>query len=132
VDDPRVRLFIDECLSPALARRLNESGEHDAIHPLNVGRRGEPDHVVVQRCLSEDRVIVTENARDFRALVAGAELHPGLIILPAIDRDGTWRLLCKVIEFLDARGDPMKIMVNHVVEIDLQGSVTFSSISLNK
>ena len=83
-----MRLFIDECLSPALARLLNQSGEPDAIHPLDVGRRGAPDHVVVQRCLSEDRVIVTENARDFRALLAGAELHPGLIILPAIDREG--------------------------------------------
>jgi Domain of unknown function (DUF5615) len=111
---------------------LNESGEHDAIHPLNVGRRGEPDHVVIQRCLSEDRVIVTENARDFRALLSGVGLHPGLIILPAIDRDGTWRLLGKMIDFLTTRGDPMKIMVNHVAEIDLQGSITFSSISLNR
>jgi len=127
-----VRLFIDECLSPTLARLLNESGEHDAIHQLNVGRRGEPDHVVVRRCLSEDRVIVTENARDFRALLAGTELHPGLIILPAIDRDGTWRLLSKLIDFLTARGDPMKIMVNHVAEIDVQESITLSPIFGNK
>jgi predicted nuclease of predicted toxin-antitoxin system len=127
-----VRLFIDECLSPALARLLNESGEHDAIHPRDVGRRGDPDHVVVRRCLSEDRVIVTENARDFRALLAGVELHPGLIILPAMDRERTWRLLRKVIDFLNARGDPMKIMVDHVVEIDLQDSITLSPFSRNK
>jgi predicted nuclease of predicted toxin-antitoxin system len=127
-----VRLFIDECLSPALARLLNESGEHDAIHPLNVGRRGEPDHIVLRHCLREDRVIVTENARDFRALVATVELHPGLIILPAIDREGTWRLLIKVIDFLTKRGDPMKIMVNHVAEIDLQETITLSPISRNK
>lgn len=130
MDESSVRLFIDECLSPKLALLLNESGKHDAIHPLNVGRRGAPDHIVVRRCLSEDRVIVTENARDFRALLAGAELHPGLIILPATDRDSTWELLRTVIDFLTARGDPMKIMVNHVVEIDLHESITFSSISL--
>jgi predicted nuclease of predicted toxin-antitoxin system len=124
-----VRLFIDECLSPALARLLNESGEHDAVHPRDVGRQGDPDHVVLRRCLSEDRVIVTENARDFRALLADAEIHPGLIILPAVDREGTWRLLCKIIDFLTARGDPMKIMVNHVAEIDVQESITLSSIS---
>jgi predicted nuclease of predicted toxin-antitoxin system len=127
-----VRLFIDECLSPALARLLNESGEHDAIHPLNVGRRGEPDHIVLRHCLREDRVIVTENARDFRALIATVELHPGLIILPAIDREGTWRLLTKVIDFLTKRGDPMKIMVNHVAEIDLQETITLSPVSRNK
>jgi len=127
-----VRVFIDECLSPALARRLNESGEHDAIHPLDVGRRGEPDHIVLRRCLSEDRVIVTENARDFRALLATVDLHPGLIILRAIDRDGTWRLLIKVIDFLIARGDPMQIMVNHVAEIDVQELITLSPMSRKK
>jgi len=127
-----VRVFIDECLSPALARRLNESGEHDAIHPLDVGRRGEPDHIVLRRCLSEDRVIVTENARDFRALLVTVDLHPGLIILRAIDRDGTWRLLIKVIDFLIARGDPMQIMVNHVAEIDVQELITLSPMSRKK
>ena len=124
-----MRLFIDECLSPALARLLNESGEHDAIHPRDVGRRGDPDHVVLRCCLNEDRIIVTENARDFRALLSGTELHPGLIILPAIERDGTWRLLQKVIEFLSTRGDPMKIMVNNVVEIDLHGLITLNPLS---
>jgi len=49
--------------------------------------------------------------------------------LPAIERDGTWRLLQKVIEFLSTRGDPMKIMVNNVVEIDLHGSITLSPLS---
>jgi predicted nuclease of predicted toxin-antitoxin system len=124
-----VRLFIDECLSPTLARRLNESGEHDAIHPLDLGRRGERDDSVIERCLAEDRVIVTENARDFRMLLGRVDLHPGLIILPAIDREGTWRMLRTVIDFLTARGDPMKIMVNHVIEIDLLASITLSPIS---
>ena len=124
-----MRLFIDECLSPILARRLNESGEHDAVHPLDLGRRGERDDVVVERCLAEDRVIVTENARDFRKLLGKVDLHPGLIILPAIDREGTWRMLRKVIEFLATRGDPMKTMVNHVAEIDLSETVRLSPIS---
>ena len=69
--ESRLRLFIDECLSPQLARHLNITGDHDATHPRDMGRLGEPDHVVLSRCLSEDRVIVTENAVDFRKLVAG-------------------------------------------------------------
>jgi predicted nuclease of predicted toxin-antitoxin system len=79
-----VRLFIDECLSPTLARRLSESGAHDAVHPLDVGRRGESDHGIVERCVADDRIIVTGNARDFRRLLGIVELHPGLIILPAV------------------------------------------------
>jgi predicted nuclease of predicted toxin-antitoxin system len=127
-----VRLFFDECLSPALARRLNASGLHDAVHPLDVGRRGEPDRKVLERCLAEDRVIVTENARDFRKLVGQVELHPGLIILPAVDREGTWRFLQKVFDFLGSSGDPMQVMVNHVVEIDQSGSITITTLPVER
>jgi predicted nuclease of predicted toxin-antitoxin system len=81
-----VRFFIDECLSPQIARRLNESGQHDAVHPLDIGRRGEADSIVVARCIAEDRIIVTENARDFRKLVARETIHPGLIVMPCVDR----------------------------------------------
>jgi len=88
-----VRLFIDECLSPQLAMRLNATGRHDAVHPLHIGRRGEPDHRILASCIAEDRVIVTQNGRDFRRLAGSAELHPGLIILPSLGRERTWTLL---------------------------------------
>jgi hypothetical protein len=101
---------------------------HDAIHPLDTGRRGERDYKVLEHCLAEDRVIVTGNARDFRKLIGKVELHPGLIVLPAIDREGTWQLLQKVIEFLATRGDATDIMVNHVVEIDISGLITIAPI----
>ena len=82
-----MRLFIDECISPELARRLNEAGLHEAIHPRDYGRLGEPDHIVLRRCLDEDRTIVTQNARDFRKLIGKEAIHPGLIILPALGRE---------------------------------------------
>ncbi|MDE2111475.1 MAG: DUF5615 family PIN-like protein [Alphaproteobacteria bacterium] len=63
-----MRFFIDESLSPQLAVRLNKSQHHEAVHPLHVGRRGEPDHRVLAWCIEEDRILVTQNARDFRKL----------------------------------------------------------------
>jgi predicted nuclease of predicted toxin-antitoxin system len=127
-----VRLFIDECLSPTLARRLNQSGVHEAVHPLDVGRRGESDHRIVDRCVADDRIIVTGNARDFRKLLGTVELHPGLIILPAVNRRQTWEMLRRVIEFLMARGDPMDVMVNHVVEIDVSGLITITPVAASR
>jgi len=56
---------------------LNATGHYDAMHPLHVGRRGEPDHRILEQCIAEDRVIVTENARDFRRLVGKTELQAG-------------------------------------------------------
>jgi predicted nuclease of predicted toxin-antitoxin system len=123
-----VRFFIDECLSPQLAIRLNNTGRHDAVHPLHVGRRGEPDHRVLAWCIVEDRIMVTENARDFRRLVGKTELHPGLIILPSVDREGTWTLLQATVAFLESRGDPMQTMVNHVLEVQESGELTLSSL----
>jgi predicted nuclease of predicted toxin-antitoxin system len=117
-----LRLFIDECLSPRLAERLNATGEHDAIHPLHVGRRGERDDTILARCIREDRVIVTENGEDFRDLVARADIHPGLIVLPVLPREEAHRLLLHALAFLAARGDPMDAMVNHVLDVDRDGA----------
>jgi predicted nuclease of predicted toxin-antitoxin system len=121
-----MRIFIDECLSPQLATRLNATGRHDAIHPLHVGRRGAPDHRVLKRCIAEDRVIVTENGRDFRRLAGRADIHPGLIIVPALDREATWAILQRAIAFLESRGDPMALMVNHVLDLDHRGEWTLT------
>lgn len=121
-----MKLFIDECLSPQLARSLNETGEHEAVHPRDRGRLGEPDHLVLARCVAEDRVIVTENAVDFRKLVAGEELHPGLIVLPSVGRDLSLRLLIDAINYLASEGDPSNIMVNHVLEVSETGAFTLS------
>jgi predicted nuclease of predicted toxin-antitoxin system len=122
-----LKLFIDECLSPHLARHLNMTGEHDASHPRDMGRLGEPDHVVLARCLSEDRVIVTENAVDFRKLVAREEVHPGLILLPSVARDASLRLLTDAIAHLETIGEPSDAMVNHVLEVSEAGSFTLSA-----
>ena len=111
-----------------LARHLNETGEHDAVHPRDRGRLGEPDHVVLARCMAEDRVIVTENAVDFRKLVAREELHPGLIVLPSVARDRSLRLLEAAIVYLSAFGDAPGAMVNHVLEVDNLSQFTFSAL----
>jgi hypothetical protein len=50
--------------------------------------------------IEEDRILITENARDFRGLVGRTDMHPGLIILPSISRAGTLRLLDEVLHFL--------------------------------
>jgi predicted nuclease of predicted toxin-antitoxin system len=117
-----VKLFIDESLSPGMAQRLNDTGDHDAIHPLHMGLRGKPDHIIADYCLRNDRVLVTQNADDFRRLASRADVHPGLIILPAVDRLEAYPLILRVMAFLSDMGDLMDVMVNHVLEVDRDGS----------
>jgi len=61
---------------------------------------------------------VTQNGDDFRKLATRSEIHPGLIILPPLDRDGSYRVLWSALAFVKARGDPMQVMVNHALESD--------------
>ncbi len=122
-----LKLFIDECLSPHLVTRLNKAGYH-AVHPRNYGRTGELDHEVLQRCLLEDLTIVTENAIDFRKLVGSTELHPGLIILPSVGRDRSWSLLEAAIECLKQQGNPANAIVNQVLDVARDGTITLSSL----
>lgn len=121
-----MQFFIDECISPRVAARLNEGGVHSAVHPRDIGRRGDPDHVVLRNAIAEDRIIVTENARDFRGLVGREELHPGLIILPCVARDACIHLIGLAIAFLEAEAlkadeAPADHMVNRVIEVSVDG-----------
>ena len=121
-----MRLFLDECLSPRIAHALNAEGVHVVLHPRDFGGLGAPDHEVLSRCVDHDLVLVTQNARDFRSLVAVEDLHPGLVILPCVGRVHSETLLRAVIDFVSGLGDPMDVMVNHVIEISVDANITTS------
>ncbi|WP_413991637.1 DUF5615 family PIN-like protein [Labrys okinawensis] len=120
-----MKFFIDECISPSLSRHLNEAGLHDAVHPRDRGRLREPDHVVFARAIAEDRIIVTENADDFRSLAAKVDLHPGLIILPSLPRLEAQRLMDLVVAYLEHQGGkrPQDLLVNAVLSITPAGVI---------
>lgn len=118
-----MRLFLDECLSPKLALDLLAEGQHFVIHPRNNGGLGVPDHRVLDRCTEENLVIVTENARDFRALAARTDIHPGMIMLPCVGRQTAEAFIRAAIAHLEALGNPDDVLVNHVLEIDLTGAI---------
>ncbi|MBI2372377.1 MAG: DUF5615 family PIN-like protein [Deltaproteobacteria bacterium] len=69
-----MRFLIDECLSPELARRLVGEG-YDATSLRDRGRLGLKDAEVLRFCVEEDRTLVTQNAQNFRKLVAGIDAH---------------------------------------------------------
>jgi len=81
------RFLIDENLSPMLAAHLIGTHGFDAVHVNDVGLRGASDPVVLAYATAEDRVIVTNNADDFRRLARTADRHPGLaVLLQAVGR----------------------------------------------
>ncbi|MGE0717965.1 MAG: DUF5615 family PIN-like protein [Alphaproteobacteria bacterium] len=120
-----MRFFVDECISPTVSHHLNKTGIHDSIHPRDRGRLREADHTVFARAIAEDRIVVTENAGDFRRLAAAVDLHPGLIVLPSVSRAEAWSLMVQVLDHLAraAGGRPEDRLVNAVLTISRDGTI---------
>lgn len=119
-----MNFFVDECLSPSLVRYLNGLG-YDAVHPRDLGRLGETDRAIFARAIDEDRIVVTENASDFRDLAAAVDIHAGLIILPSVERSKAQALMGLVVADLLARGGsrPADAIVNTALIIDEDGAI---------
>jgi len=82
-----LKALLDEQLSPAIAELLRSRG-HDV---QAVGERtdlaGQPDRLILETAAVEERVVITNNVKDFRRLsadrLARGETHAGLILLPS-------------------------------------------------
>ena len=73
-------------------------------------------------------MLVTENDGDFRALCQAAGLHPGLVVLPSVNRQRAHALLSACVDHIEdeaARtGETCAdLMLNRVIEVDRAGIV---------
>lgn len=118
-----MRFLIDECLSVMLVAIAADAG-YEARHVAHTGGAGWKDRDVVRYAAAGDFVVVTNNASDFRRLLAAQPLHAGLVILiPNVDRAMQCRLFKAALDELASHGEP----VNQVLEVDLDGGdVTFA------
>lgn len=124
----RIRFLIDECVSPKLAD-LSRPNLVDIVHANHRGLRTKDDQVVTRWCVANDHALITNNARDFRRIYNGLEVHPGLVILlPSIKTVFIQGLLDKAIDHALALPD----IVNTLIEIDAQGMISTTELPLPK
>ena len=121
-----MRLFVDENLSPDLVTIGNNLG-YDGTCARDRDLLGAPDHRILEFCVADDRVCVTNNADDFTGLVGAVELHPGLIVLPLGVRETQKRSLELAVGFIETQSATAghaarDFMVNRVVEVDNNGT----------
>jgi predicted nuclease of predicted toxin-antitoxin system len=122
-----VKLFIDENLSPTLVRVAHEHG-YDATCSRDRDHLGLSDRRLLALCLEEERILVTENAGDFRTLCAATEMHPGLILLPSMSGAQQRHLLHTCLGHIEAAavaaGElPGNYMLSRVIAIDLDNVI---------
>jgi predicted nuclease of predicted toxin-antitoxin system len=114
-----VKLWVDECLSPtlvAVAQRRYEATCNEYRRLLHA-----KDAELYAVISEEEWVLVTNDARDFRTLTGGQELHSGLIVLPQRVRADQARMLEAVLDHIEresatAGAPPAAWMTNRVVE----------------
>ena len=111
-----VRLLIDECLSPALAREAQNAGI-EAYHVAHLGMARLRDAAIVEFAIARDMTLVTNNASDFRRLYARQALHPGLVIIvPNVEQQMQLLLFQAVLKELQARAE----LINRALEAHLE------------
>ena len=85
-----MRLLLDEMYAPTVAEQLRGRGNDVAsVHdPEYRGLEGEPDAEVWAAALAADRVLVTENVRDFRRIEMDAlsRAQPAVSLIFTTDR----------------------------------------------
>lgn len=120
-----MKLWIDECLTPALAGHAHSHG-YEATCNRDRGHLGIPDDALLEIAVAEEFVFVTNNHADFAGLCANANLHAGLIVLPQRPRDQQRELLTAAIAHIESQAAkaeeiPADWMLNRVVEVDEHG-----------
>jgi predicted nuclease of predicted toxin-antitoxin system len=111
--------FVDECLTPELVTAAHARG-FEATHVIFLQRDGASDWAIAQLVLARDDILVTNSSRDFLAIYARFELHPGLVvILPSAARAEQLALFNLAIDEIERRSD----IVNQVIEVSRDGTV---------
>lgn len=117
-----IQFLVDECLSPALLDVAQRFG-YNAYHVTRRGWSALEDPQLLARVLAEDLTFVTNNWRDFHALLGRTEVHPGIIvILPNVRRERQVELFTRALDVLHEE-DPPADLINTVLEVEEDGSV---------
>jgi hypothetical protein len=117
-----VKLWIDECLSPALVGEAQRHG-FEATCNRDRGLLGAADPDLLERVVAEGFVLVTNNEADFVRLCESSDVHGGLVVLPQSRRDDQLRRLDSALAHIEERARsageaPADWMLNRVVEVD--------------
>jgi predicted nuclease of predicted toxin-antitoxin system len=122
----KVRLLLDENLSPKVAQTLATEESVDACHIRDRGMLEASDKDVLEKAYSEDRILVTANVGDFTKLAAARELHAGIVLLEAGDlrREEQLAILRRVVRVLENERD----LVNRVLRVTAEGDLVFEKL----
>lgn len=75
-----MRFLVDENLSPRLSESLNGLG-HDAVHVAELGLKSASDSEILERALTEDRIVLSADTDFGTALASSRANKPSVVII---------------------------------------------------
>jgi len=118
------RLLIDVCLTAALPEYLLHRLGIDAIRVDKLLPMNAADKDIVALAREQERVVVTENAEDFRDLAENNPDHPGLIIIAGgVGKANQLELVRIAVEKILADAEKRRSYKGHVYEVAADGSI---------
>lgn len=99
----KLRLLLDQMLDEEVANALRAQG-HDAVRVCEIGLATADDQVILERAISDDRLLVTldEHFGDWAVLPLSE--HPGVVRVKAAPAT-TARILGVLVPFLEKAAD---------------------------
>jgi predicted nuclease of predicted toxin-antitoxin system len=125
-----MKFLIDEDLSPRVARYLCEEFYLDAIAVRDRGLLGSTDPEVLDYALTEDRILVTANIRDFEKFASSVEVHAGIVLVQEGDLLVVEQieLITNVIRVLSTEFETGTDLINRVLYISISGNAKFENL----
>ena len=114
-----LRLLIDEDSQDKVLVRLLREAEHDVVTVNEAGLMGQPDSTVFRYGIDKNRIVLTLNCRDFKALHEADPNHPGIL---AVYQEANpfkkmgFKIIVKAISNIEAANIPLQnqfISLNH-------------------
>ena len=109
----KITLLLDEDVRVLLAEILRQRG-YDVVHVLEVGRGGKSDPEQLLSAVSQKRVILSHNIRDYRLLhqqsQEAGEQHSGIIVSDQLPLRELLRRTLRCLNRLTAEGAENKVV----------------------
>lgn len=122
------RFLIDENLSPRLVAAAHQRG-YVAMHVNHLGLQTEKDWCLLKVIESDDWILVTNNAIEFRGRYRRIEIHPGVVFLiPSVRGLDQVRLFEAALDHVQKMPD----LVNRAIDVifDQTGKIVITAYDL--
>lgn len=109
-----LRLFLDECISHSISRKLQQQTKYRTTSVKSEGMNGQPDNIIYDFCIKNKMCIITANGKDFIELIQKHKKHTGMIYVRpgGLSKEDQLEAILRAVKYIEKKG-----VANTLVEV---------------